>query len=298
MGGETTTPTPFGRTMRTTHWSFSPTFTPLNHGSFGAYPSAIQAAQDLITKQAHARPDPFIKFELPKLLDESRKAIAPLLGVDVDEVVLVPTATYGVNIVLRNLDWENGDVIVHFSTIYLACLNTLKELSRHSELATVSIPIIYPITDDSIITLFQLTIKDLKKEGKKVKLAIFDTVSTFPGVRVPWEELVMVCREEEVLSCVDGAHGIGMLDFRHLGGTGPDFWFSNCHKCVFFLSYFPSGREELIYMQMAIHPPRQRSILRSLQKPTSHPQLHTHGCLLREIPTITSKRKDSFRSHV
>jgi selenocysteine lyase/cysteine desulfurase len=92
-----------GRPMRETQFAFSPTFTPLNHGSFGAYPRAIQEAQNAFQKQCHKRPDTFIVYDLPVLINKSRKFIAHLLGVDVDEVVFVPNATTGVNTVLRNL---------------------------------------------------------------------------------------------------------------------------------------------------------------------------------------------------
>src|SRR6266487_1550287 len=105
---------PFGKRMREDHFTFSPSYTPLNHGSFGAYPRAIQDWQNEFQKLAHERPDTFIVFDLPRLIDESRAAVAPLLGVPVDEVVYVPNATTGVNTVLRNLKWEEGDVIVHF----------------------------------------------------------------------------------------------------------------------------------------------------------------------------------------
>ncbi len=65
------------------------------------------------------------------------------------------------------------------------------------------------------------------------RIAKFDTVLTFPGVRLPWERLVKACRDTKVLSLVDGAHGIGHIDLTHLGSLGPDFFTSNCYKCVF-----------------------------------------------------------------
>jgi len=40
---------------------------------------------------------------LIKMLEESRAAVAPFLGVATDDVVFVPNATTGVNTVLRNL---------------------------------------------------------------------------------------------------------------------------------------------------------------------------------------------------
>lgn len=41
-----------------------------------------------------------------------RQGVAHLIGADVDECVLVPNATHGVNTVLRNIDWKKGDVII------------------------------------------------------------------------------------------------------------------------------------------------------------------------------------------
>jgi hercynylcysteine S-oxide lyase len=59
---------------------------------------------------------------------------------------------------------------------------------------------------------------------------MFDTVLTFPGVRMPWETLVRACKDLAVLSLIDGAHGIGHIDLKRLGNVGPDFFTSNCYK--------------------------------------------------------------------
>lgn len=43
------------------------------------------------------------------------------MGVEHDELVLVPDATQGINTVLRNFEWKEGDVIVDgrsFSALY------------------------------------------------------------------------------------------------------------------------------------------------------------------------------------
>src|SRR3989337_613468 len=104
----------FGKRMREEHFLFSPSYTPLNHGSYGASPRAVLEAQNNFKALENARPDAFIVTEIPKLINESRTAIAPLLGASVDEVVLIPNATTGVNTVLRNLHFEKGDVIVYF----------------------------------------------------------------------------------------------------------------------------------------------------------------------------------------
>jgi len=221
---------PFGRPMRDAHFQFSPSYTPLNHGSFGAYPRLVQEQQNKFTRLAAERPDTFIVNDLSKFIDESREAVAPLLGVPVDEVVFVPNATTGINTVLRNLKFEEGDVVVHFSTIYDACERTLVSISELMPLRCVSILLEYPVEDAEILKRFREMVGLMQGQGKKVRLAMFDTVLTFPGARMPWEDLVAACKELEVLSLIDGAHGIGHINLTHLGKVGPDFFVSNCHK--------------------------------------------------------------------
>lgn len=216
--------------MRDTQFSFSPSYTPLNHGSFGAFPRLVAERQNELQRLAAERPDTFIVTDLPNLIDESREAVAPLLGVPVDEVVFVPNATTGINTVLRNLKWEEGDVIVHFSTIYGACEKTIASIGEMTPLVPRSILLEYPVEDADILRSFREVVKKVRDEGGNVKIAMFDTVLTFPGARMPWEELVNACKELGVLSLIDGAHGIGHIDLTHLGSVNPDFFVSNCHK--------------------------------------------------------------------
>lgn len=56
-----------------------------------------------------------------------RERVADLLGAGVDECVLVPNATHGVNTVLRNLDWKKGDVIIQ-SMVLLAFKRRVTEV--------------------------------------------------------------------------------------------------------------------------------------------------------------------------
>lgn len=222
----------FGHRMRDAHFSFSPSYTPLNHGSFGTHPKSVQARQNELQSLAAQRPDTFIVFDLPDLIDRSRRAIAPLLGVDVDEVVFVPNATTSINTVLRNLKWEEGDVVVHFSTIYSACEKTISSVKELMPVEAENVRLEYPIEDDEIIRRFKERFEKVGGEGKRVRLAMFDTVLTFPGARMPWERLVEACKELGVLSLIDGAHGVGHIDLSELGKWSPDFFVSNCHKYV------------------------------------------------------------------
>lgn len=211
------------------HFQYDPSYIPLNHGAFGTYPKIVRDRLRYFQDLSESRPDDFFRFKLAGLLDPARGAIADFLGVDAGECVFLPNATTGINTVLRSLVFEKGDVIVYFSTIYGACEKTVGYLKETTPVESVKIPLSYPLGDDEVVIKLQDKIGALKSEGRRARVAIFDTVSSLPGVRVPWERLVKVCREEDTLSLVDGAHGIGHIRLD-LGQVQPDFFVSNCHK--------------------------------------------------------------------
>jgi hercynylcysteine S-oxide lyase len=255
---------PFGVETRSKHFCFAEGYRPLNHGSFGTVPKVVLEYQRQLQIETEARPDTFIRYTYLKLLKESRSAVAPLLGADPGEVVFVPNATTGVNTVLRNLSFSPGDVVLCFNTIYGACSKTIQAISEASPVSTHEIGITYPIQDDEIVRRFRLAVDGVKAQGKNPKLAMFDTVLTFPGARFPWEALVATCKELGIMSFIDGAHGIGHIDLTNLGHVGPDFMVSNCYKYV---NPHCSNCADTNALQMAHGPPGLRCPLCPLPEP-------------------------------
>jgi selenocysteine lyase/cysteine desulfurase len=201
-----------------------------------------------------AMPDPFIRYEYPKLVDESRQAVADLLSAPVETVVFVPNATNGLNTVLRNLQWarDGMDEILYFSTIYGACGKTVDYIvdSCYGLVSSRRIDLSYPCEDDAIIARFQAAVQDSKQEGKRPRICIYDMVSSLPGVRFPFEAMTKTCKQLGVISVIDGAQGVGMIDIN-LAELDPDYFFSNCHKwlhvprgCAVF--YVPARNQNLM----------------------------------------------------
>ena len=220
---------PYGRQMREKHFQLANSYTPLNHGSFGTYPKSVRDRFHEVQALSELRPDVFVRYQYPEMLDSSRAALAELLRLPVDEVVLVQNATTGVNVVLRSLVYTKDDVILHLSTLYGSLGKTIKYLEETTPVKGLRVPVEYPIGNEELCTRFHAAIKQAKSQCINVKIAIFDTISSLPGVRVPYERLVEICKMEGVLSMIDGAHGVGNIGLE-LAKVGPDFFVSNLHK--------------------------------------------------------------------
>ena len=184
------------------------------------------------------------------------------MNVPVSTVVFVSNATIGINTVLRNLVWDadGNDEILYFDTIYPGCGKTIDYIveSSYGRVSARVIPILYPCEDDAIVSSFHDAVSQSRKEGKRPRVCVYDVVSSQPGVRFPFEAVTAACRDEGILSCIDGAQGIGMVKLD-LAAVDPDFFVSNCHKWL----HVPRGCA-VFYV-----PERNQALIRSTL-PTSH----------------------------
>ncbi|KAF7593180.1 hypothetical protein BBP40_011810 [Aspergillus hancockii] len=188
------------------HFLLDPDWKNFNHGAYGTYPKVVRDELRKFQDVIEARPDKFIRHLYPESLNISRSKIAHYLNVPVNEIVFVKSATVAINTVLRNLTFNPQDTIIYFSTIFDACEKTIKSVQETTPLNARKIEVSFPITHDEIVARFLETIEQTKQEGFTVRIALFDTISSVPGVRFPFEKLTRICREQNILSCVDGAH--------------------------------------------------------------------------------------------
>jgi selenocysteine lyase/cysteine desulfurase len=220
--------TQFGKPMLQ-HWMFDPIYKNLNHGSFGAHPIPVRDAQRAYMDLADKRPDPYIRQVHAEHLDKAREAVGKLIHAQKSECVFVKNATTGVATVLYNLAFQPSEALIYFEAVYGAVEKGIVSLQEHRSLQARKVAFQFPISEDELERRFREVIRQTRDEGLTVRASIFDAIVSNPGVRFPFERMTAICREEGILSIIDGAHGIGHihLDMEKLQ---PDFFVSNCHK--------------------------------------------------------------------
>ncbi|KAG6844153.1 hypothetical protein H0H87_009396 [Tephrocybe sp. NHM501043] len=222
----TQTPPPFGHEVLK-YFAFDPKYLNLNNGSYGSTPLPVLDAVHKLTMQIEANPDLFHRLEFQPLLIDVRRRVAQLIGADVDEVVFVSNASMGVNTILRNFEWEEGDTLISFNTTYGSVDKTVRHLGDVIPRPNVKqIQLLFPMTHQEIIT----TVKEFiaanpAVEGKKTVI-IIDSIISNPGVKLPWKELVKLSKGAGFWTVVDAAHSIGQETDINLSESKPDFWVS------------------------------------------------------------------------
>ncbi|KAL7919607.1 PLP-dependent transferase [Trichoderma austrokoningii] len=220
-----------GKAFGEKYFMFKPGFIHLNQGSYGGYPRPVRDALRCVQDAVQAEPDHFVRYIYPKRLDEARELIAKHLhAADTDEIVLVPNTTIALNTVLRNLTYQPGDMIAYIQGTYGAIEKTVDYLVETTPVESVRVPFDPTVDDDD--TLVEAFRSVLQENHGRIRVAIFDTVMSMPGLRMPFERLAQICREFEVLSAIDGAHGIGLIDLD-MEKLEADFFTTNCHKWLF-----------------------------------------------------------------
>jgi isopenicillin-N epimerase len=206
------------------HWGLDPEVTFLNHGSFGACPTAVLAHQAELRDRMERQPVQFFVRDLPDLVDSARERIAEFVDADPEDIALVRNATEGVNAVVGRLSFEPGDEVVVTNHGYRACDNAVLHAVTQAggRLVFAKFPLT-GLTPDMVID----AIEDAVTE--RTRLALIDHVTSPTGLILPIERIVPLLEARGIPTLVDGAHGPGMLALS-MRALEPAWYVGNFHK--------------------------------------------------------------------
>ncbi|TMW89540.1 hypothetical protein EJD97_017057 [Solanum chilense] len=214
----------------------------INNGSFGSCPASIIAAQKRWQLRFLQQPDDFFLNHLQKRILHSRTIIKDVINAEhVDEVSLVDNATTAAAIVLQHVGWafaegrfKKGDAVVMLHCAFQAVKKSIEAYVTRAGGSVIVVHLPFPLrSEEEIVAEFRKALAKGKANGKKVRLAIIDHITSMPCVVIPVRDLVKICREEGVERVfVDAAHAIGSVpvDVKEIGA---DFYVSNLHKWFF-----------------------------------------------------------------
>jgi len=208
------------------NWTF------LNHGAFGAVAKTPFLVADAWRRYAEEQPLRFMDRELLPALVHSIREFAPFVGARPCDLVLLPNATTGLNAVLNaTLETAEDEVLVldlvYGSTkkIHQATVRS-KWGPQSAQQHLISLPVRLPADPEHIIE----QVRDaLSHPGHRIRVAIFDHITSNTALELPVVELAALCRKAGVAVLIDGAHTAGQIPLN-ISAIKPDFYVGNCHK--------------------------------------------------------------------
>ena len=196
----------------------------LNHGAFGACPRPVFEAYQRWQLELEQQPVEFLGRRSGELLRTARRALGQEVGADPDDLVYVPNATTGVNVVARSLDLQPGDEVVGTDHEYGAVDRTWRTVcaERGARYVRAAVPV--PVRAPG-----EVADRIWSAVTRRTRVLAVSHITSPTALTFPLAELIGRARSSGILTVVDGAHAPGQIpiDLRELGA---DFYAANCHK--------------------------------------------------------------------
>ena len=183
-----------------------------------------------------------VSFQFRSQFSEKRKKaldmMASFLGVSKEEIGIVRNTTEANSIIVNGLDLKSGDEIIIWDQNHPS--NAIAWEQRAKRTGVVIKKVTVPATPKSPEELLSPFAKAITA---KTRLISFSHISNLSGIALPAKEICQLAREKKIMSLVDGAQSLGMMDLNLLD-LGCDFYTASTHKWL--LGPFENG---IIYVR-------------------------------------------------
>ena len=154
-------------------WLLDPDISFLNHGSYGAVPRTVFAAQHRLQKRLERDLTKFLTLELPHALRASANRLAAFLNGDGSDFAFIDNATAGCNTVLASIRLSPGDEILVTDHGYPAVRKAAEHYAARAGAFVTEAPIPFPVRDPlQIIGAIE------KRLGPRSRLVILDHITS------------------------------------------------------------------------------------------------------------------------
>lgn len=149
---------------------------------------------------------------------------ARFMGCDADEVLFTRGSGEALATVANGLDLNAGDEVLTTNREHPAALTPWLVLARRRGIVVKQIELPAPMTGpEQALGLFAGAVTD------RTRVLAFSHIQYADGTVLPVKELCQFARQRNLISVVDGAQALGMLDFT-LRDFGCDFYAASFHK--------------------------------------------------------------------
>lgn len=196
----------------------------LNHGSYGATPRPVMETYHNWQGKLELQPVRFLAREINGLLLEGRQALGAYLGAGADELVFVPNATHGANIIARSVELSPNDEVLTTDHEYGACDYAWEFVCRKTGSSYIHQSIPLPVqSEEEIVEQFW------KGVSSRTKVIYLSHITSPTALVLPVKQICQRAKQLNILTVVDAAHSPGQIPVD-LQDLGSDVVFGNCHK--------------------------------------------------------------------
>lgn len=200
----------------------------LHYMNTGTYGPSLRSVYDAACRHLRELDENFNRYFRTKLVGQALfdliDKVAAFAGAKPDEIAFTSGTTEAMNYIANGLDLRAGDEVVTTMHEHEAGIYPWLLIAKRRGIGVRQIPLSSPPRDKGeILDRFSRAITP------RTRVLSFCHVQFTDGTVLPVRELCQLARERGILSVVDGAQAVGMLNFR-VSDLGCDFYATSLHK--------------------------------------------------------------------
>ena len=174
------------------------------------------------------QPVSFLGRELTAFDKQARQALGEYFHTAADNLVFIPNATHGVNIIARSVTLKPGDEILTTNHEYGACDYTWEFICQKTGATYIHQSITLPACSPE-----EMADQFWQGVTPRTKIIYLSHITSPTALDLPVDAICARARKVGILTLVDGAHAPGQVDLD-LEAIGADWYTGNCHKSMSF----------------------------------------------------------------